>query len=445
MNYIKKAFGISNKDRNNDKKKTNDTEDGFDVSVNPKSKKAANVSVFSTIISSLSLGADLLRSGLSLPIQLHEPMTILQRSTEMLTYSELLKKADEASDSLTRLAYVVGYAVSGFVGTERLFSDFNPILGETYEWIDPATGARVIAEQVSHHPPISALHAENDDFILRQNVLVEAKFLGNSLDLRPQGRTYIHFKKSNDIIFFKSPNMRIRNIIIGGMWIEHYGKMIFQNIRTGDSCTIKFKKSGLFEGTRYDVSGNIVNSEGEKKIRLNGFWNKVLFGEWLYPYNGYPVGYSCRIWTVDYNSFMGGQYNFTSYAESLLECNENHPKELLPPTDSRLRLDREALAKNESSAATKYKKILENKQREDRKERERTNTEWVPVYFQKERLEDINEDLYVYTGNYWELREEKRKLLESQPAHFKDPFENDMIKGTACDFRNIKRELGLDD
>lgn len=122
MNYIKKALGISNKDRNVVKNKIyeNENHDDFDINRNPKSKKAANVSVLSTVVSSLSLGMDVLRSGISLPIQLHEPMTILQRSTEMLTYSDLLKKADEAVDSLTRLAYVVAYAVSGFVGTERL-------------------------------------------------------------------------------------------------------------------------------------------------------------------------------------------------------------------------------------------------------------------------------------------------------------------------------------
>lgn len=240
--------------------------------------------------------------------------------------------------------------------------------------------------------------------------------------------------------------MRIRNIIIGGMWIEHYGNMVFKNLRTGDSCEIKFKKSGLFEGTRYDVSGDILNSEGQKKIHLYGFWNKVLFGEWHYPYNGRPAGYSCRLWTVDFNSFLGGQYNFTTYAASLLECNENHPEELLPPTDSRLRLDREALARNDTSAASKYKKILETRQRQDRKEREVQNKEWVPVYFKKVRLDDINDDMYIYTGGYWEKREEKRKLLErNPPAHFKDPFENKMTHKTACDFRSIKKELGIMD
>ena len=42
---------------------------------------------------------------------------------------------------------------------------FNPVLGETYEFIDPHYNTHFIAEQVSHHPPISAYYAYNDDFI----------------------------------------------------------------------------------------------------------------------------------------------------------------------------------------------------------------------------------------------------------------------------------------
>lgn len=445
MNYIKKVFGIStNKTRNHVKGEKAADDQGYE-DTNPKSKKSANVSVLGAMLSSLSLGMDLFRSGISLPIQIHEPMTILQRTTEMMTYSNLLVDANNAPDSYSRFAYVVAYAVSGFVGTERLFSDFNPILGETFEWIDPNTGAYVIAEQVSHHPPITSLHAENDDFILYQNVFVEAKFLGNSIDLRPQGRTYIHFKKSDDFFFFKSPNMRLRNIILGGMWIEHYGNMEIQNIKTGDTCIIKFKKSGLFEGTRYEVSGNITDSEGSKRVYVHGFWNKVLYGDWISHTGTHMPGYHSKLWSVDLNSFLDGQYNFTKYAQKLLECNENHPKELLPPTDSRLRIDRVALAKNDYDTASKYKRHLELKQRNDKKEREKSNKTWVPVYFEKKTCEEFNEDVYIYSGGYWENREEKKKNLDNKVADFKDPFENEKIKGTACDFRAMRKELGISD
>lgn len=44
----------------------------------------------------------------------------------------------------------------------RTKKPFNPLLHETYELIHPKF--KFIAEQVSHHPPISAAYCYNDHF-----------------------------------------------------------------------------------------------------------------------------------------------------------------------------------------------------------------------------------------------------------------------------------------
>lgn len=44
----------------------------------------------------------------------------------------------------------------------RTSKPFNPILGETYEFVCPQF--KYIGEQVSHHPPISAAHADSEDY-----------------------------------------------------------------------------------------------------------------------------------------------------------------------------------------------------------------------------------------------------------------------------------------
>lgn len=43
--------------------------------------------------------------------------------------------------------------------------------------------------QVSHHPPMSAGHAENDHFIYDVTSKLKTKFLGNSVDVYPVGRS----------------------------------------------------------------------------------------------------------------------------------------------------------------------------------------------------------------------------------------------------------------
>lgn len=42
--------------------------------------------------------------------------------------------------------------------------------------------------QISHHPPMSAGHAENEHFTYDVTSKLKTKFLGNSLDVYPVGR-----------------------------------------------------------------------------------------------------------------------------------------------------------------------------------------------------------------------------------------------------------------
>lgn len=55
--------------------------------------------------------------------------------------------------------------------------------------VDVITGVLLyIPFQVSHHPPMSAGHAENDHFTYDVTSKLKTKFLGNSLDVYPVGR-----------------------------------------------------------------------------------------------------------------------------------------------------------------------------------------------------------------------------------------------------------------
>ncbi|NWU14151.1 OSBL7 protein, partial [Cephalopterus ornatus] len=129
-----------------------------------------------------SVGKDL--SRVALPVQLNEPLNTLQRLCEELEYSALLDRASRARDPRQRLVYVAAFAVSAYASTYYRAGSkpFNPVLGETYECVRPDRGFRFISEQVSHHPPISACHAESDNFIFWQDMRWKNKFWGKSLE-----------------------------------------------------------------------------------------------------------------------------------------------------------------------------------------------------------------------------------------------------------------------
>jgi hypothetical protein len=104
-----------------------------------------------------NVGKDL--STVAMPVSLNEPINVLQRLCEELEYSELLDKAANLEDSLDRLVYVAAFAVSGYATTQwrAARKPFNPLHGETFEYVCPEKGFKFISEKVSHYPPVMAV------------------------------------------------------------------------------------------------------------------------------------------------------------------------------------------------------------------------------------------------------------------------------------------------
>ena len=95
------------------------------------------------------------------------------------------------------MAIVSAFMISMYSGIEnRITKPFNPTLGETFEMM--GDGWRYVAEQVSHHPPVSAAFAESSLYELRENTAMTQTFDGNKLTFVPTGTTNIKFKDNGD-------------------------------------------------------------------------------------------------------------------------------------------------------------------------------------------------------------------------------------------------------
>lgn len=55
--------------------------------------------------------------------------------------------------------------------------------------------SRLICEQVSHHPPISAFHAESDTFVFHGWIYPKLKLWGKSVEVHPKGNMRLFLKK----------------------------------------------------------------------------------------------------------------------------------------------------------------------------------------------------------------------------------------------------------
>lgn len=98
-----------------------------------------------------NIGKDL--SKIALPVFFNEPLSMLQRLCEDMEYSTLLDIANAKTDPLERIQFVAAFAMSNYSSTlGRTGKPFNPLLGETFEYVRKDRGFRYISEQVSHHP-----------------------------------------------------------------------------------------------------------------------------------------------------------------------------------------------------------------------------------------------------------------------------------------------------
>lgn len=339
-----------------------------------------------------NIGKDL--SQISMPVALNEPLNILQRLCEELEYSELLDKAAEIGDPYERMVYVAAFAVSAYASSYSRAGNkpFNPLLGETYECNREDKGFRFLAEQVSHHPPISACYAKSRNFIFWQEARVKTKFWGKSMEFQPLGKVHLSFPNSGDTYVWNKVTTCVHNIFSGQRWVDQYGELHITNNQI--SCKLTFAKSNYWSSKRHEVVGTVCDENGKHIRNLFGKWSEAL-------YCGVAPSAKC-IWRAgtlppNHDQF----YGFTRFA---IELNELEPEShLLPPTDTRLRPDQRALELGNLAKAEQLKLQLENAQRERRKKRMSQNLQHQPQWFSQNYNND-QADEWLYNGKYWEAR-----------------------------------------
>ncbi|KAG6418002.1 hypothetical protein SASPL_120200 [Salvia splendens] len=168
------------------------------------------------------IGSDI-TSMVTLPVLIFEPMTMLQKMAELMGYSYLLDQADKCDDPYMRMV-----------------SAINP-----------------------PPPPMIAGHAENEHFTYDVTSKLRTKFLGNSLDVYPVGRTRVTLKRDGVVLDLVPPPTKVNNLIFGRTWVDSSGEMIMTNLTTGDKVVLCFQPYGWFGANRYEVDGYVYNADEE--------------------------------------------------------------------------------------------------------------------------------------------------------------------------------------
>ncbi|XP_039985359.1 oxysterol-binding protein-related protein 1 isoform X1 [Xiphias gladius] len=387
-------------------------------------------------------------SKITMPVIFNEPLSFLQRLTEYMEHTYLIHQANASSDPIERMKCVAAFAVSAVASQwERTGKPFNPLLGETYELVRKDLGFRLISEQVSHHPPVSAFHAEGlkQDFVFHGSIYPKLKFWGKSVEAEPKGVITLELPKYNEAYTWTNPTCCVHNIIVGQLWIEQYGNVEVINHRTGERCFLNFKPCGLFGKELHKVEGYILDKSKKKLCSLYGKWteclcvvdpaafeahkkndrkgaeekkgSKVACGENQEQVSS-PAADTVEVipgsqllWKIAPRPANSAQmYSFTSFAMQLNELGKEM-EGVIPQTDCRLRPDIRAMENGDIDLASEEKKRLEEKQRAARKNRSRSDEEWKtrspalgPRWFQQGQNPHNSSQDWLFSGGYWERK-----------------------------------------
>ncbi|XP_029560919.1 oxysterol-binding protein-related protein 1-like isoform X1 [Salmo trutta] len=353
-------------------------------------------------------------SKIAMPVILNEPLSFLQRLTEYMEHTYLIHQANTTTDSMERMKCVAAFAVSAVASQwERTGKPFNPLLGETYELIREDLGFRWMSEQVSHHPPVSAFHAEGlqEDFLFHGSIYPKLKFWGKSVEAEPKGIISLELPKYNEAYTWTNPTCCVHNIIVGQLWIEQYGNVEVINHKTGERCSLIFKPCGLFGKELHKVEGYILDKSKKKLCAIYGKWTECLYTVDADTFDAHkksdkknseekksnmqtsvdeepeemplPDGDTVQvipgselIWRIVPRPDNSAEfYAFSTFAMQLNELEEGM-KGVLPPTDCRLRPDIRHMEKGDMDSASAEKKRVEEKQRLSRKNRSKSSEEW---------------------------------------------------------------------
>ncbi|XP_013405003.1 oxysterol-binding protein-related protein 9 isoform X2 [Lingula anatina] len=344
-------------------------------------------SIVTHLLSQVRIGMDLTK--IVLPTFILERRSLLEMFADFFAHPDLFVGIVDFKDPKERMIQVVRWYLSAFHAGRR--SDiakkpYNPIIGETFQcfWdipnMEPSdevsdsgpvpwvhkNNLAFIAEQVSHHPPISAFYAEHSGkrISLDGYIWTKSKFLGLSIGVYMIGQAVISVLDHDEEYVLTFPTGYGRSILTVP-WIELGGKVGVQCAKTGYYANIEFKTKPFYGGKKHQVAAAIFAPNDKKPIcTIDGEWNGVMWAQ-------YNTGRSEKF--VDTKSMP----IIKKKVKPRTEQGEFESRRLWQDVTKHLK-------EKNVDKATEFKRKLEQRQREEAKERLEKGLKWETKHFHEQ-------------------------------------------------------------
>ncbi|XP_047735857.1 oxysterol-binding protein-related protein 9 isoform X2 [Hyalella azteca] len=343
------------------------------------------------LISQVKIGMDLTK--VVLPTFILERRSLLEMYADFFAHPDLFCSIPHGKDARQRMVTVLRWYLSAFHAGRRsevAKKPYNPIIGEVFRchWDVPgeqSCGGRsgrpgdepgkplrwvrddqlaFVAEQVSHHPPISAFYAENiaKRISFCGHIWTKSKFLGLSVCVYNIGQGCVSVLDHDEEYIINFPSGYGRSILTVP-WVELGGSCQITCSKTGYNANVEFLTKPFYGGKKHRVSAEVF-SPGEKKpfLTVDGEWNGSMTAKW---------------------SEDGRTETFIDTRSMGIVRKQVRPIAQQDPNESRA-LWKECTAGlkyNNIEAATEAKSALEQKQREEAKQRKEAGEAWQTKQF----------------------------------------------------------------
>ncbi|XP_048132960.1 oxysterol-binding protein-related protein 4C-like isoform X2 [Rhodamnia argentea] len=304
-------------------------------------------------------------NGSDLPPLFNIPKSQLQCFGESVysTREDVLRRCCRAESPLERLTSVVAWSISAMRPLIFGVAPYNPILGETHHV--SRGNLNVLLEQVSHHPPVSALHATDDreelEVIWCQHPV--PRFYGTSVETEVHGKRQLKLLALGETYVMNAPKLLIRFLPVPG--VDWVGNVRITCQETGLGAELCYRAPSLIGRNRRSIKGKIIDLSSLKTLyEVDGHWDSTVTakdvrnGEQKVIYNAAETISGLKTPQV---KDSGG----VLWSESAVVWSE---------------VSRGILSKDWDKAR-ETKKSIEEEQRELKRERDSRGETWIPKHF----------------------------------------------------------------
>ncbi|CAG7851201.1 Protein KES1 [Serendipita indica DSM 11827] len=352
---------------------SNQQEEGGAVPANQKSGWASFVK------SIASFSGDLY--SMTAPPFILSPVSLTEFPAYWLERPELFAAISDGVDAEDRALRVLKWFIATLKGqytsrNEKMGSEkkpLNPVLGELFYGTWPDQNGRgltkLLVEQVSHHPPITAYHITNEsrNLTLSGHNAQKTSFSSGAILVKQVGHailTYAPPGKDVEKYLITLPRLRIDGIWYGAPYIELTDNGYIQ-ASTGYLSTIEYKGKGYFSGKAHSIKASFAVNPTSPIVVVEGQWDTV----------------------TKVTSVKGSKHAKTG--ETFTDVTTPKEEVTVAPIESQNEWETRKLWQNVANgirsgdfeAASKDKTRIENEQRQRRKDEQAAGTPWQLKHF----------------------------------------------------------------